>query len=129
MSKWMVCEPPWLQPHAIKRAEEAQREAAKRWSKLTEEQRARELGRKEWRRKVSDFLAGALLLVLVFGLTTALIEWLFKLPALPAVLFSAILFLALWIWSVRNEVSDLSNKIVETAPDADPTGRSARDGG
>ena len=70
-----------------------------------------------------------LLIVLLFGLTAGLIQWLFDLSVLPAIMFSAILFLAVWVWSVRNEVSDLRNKIAEMAPDADPTGPSASDGG
>ena len=133
MSKWMFCDPPWLQPDAIERAKQRQKEAAdreaKRWAGLTEEQRARERRRKAALRRLSNFLAGALLLLLLFGLTVALIQWLFGVPALPAVLFSAILFQGIWIWSVRNDVSELSSKIAETAPDADSTDRSARDGG
>ena len=131
MSRWLICEPPWLQPHAIEAAERRRKEAAereaKRWSKLTEEQRARELRRKERRRKVSDFLSGALLLAFLFGLTTALIQRLLDLPLLAAILFGMTLFLALWVWSIRNEVSDLRAKVAEAAPDA-TTGRS-HDGG
>ncbi len=112
-----------------RRLKERERLAAERWAGLTEEQRARERRRKAGLRRLSNFLAGALLLVLLFGLTVALIQWLFDLPALPAVLFGAILFQGIWIWSVRNDVSELSGKIAETAPDADSTDRSARDGG
>ena len=78
---------------------------------------------------MSDLFWTGALFVLLFWLTVALIQWLFGVPVLPAVLSSAILFQGLWVWNVRNEVSDLSNKIAETAPDADSTGRSARDGG
>ena len=115
---------PLLEPEAIRRAE---KEEAERWGKLTEEERARERRRKRGLRKLSDFVAGALLLAILFALAVALIQWLFDFPALPAVVFSAILFLALWVWSVRNQVSDLRNKLAET--DVDPTGQSARDGG
>ncbi len=110
---------------AVTRMARMEREAAdretERCSKLTWEQQERE----KRRRKAKAFLAG----VLLFGLTVALIQWLFDLPALPAVLFGAILFQGIWIWSVRNDVSELSGKIAETAPDADSTDRSARDGG
>ena len=134
MSKWIVCEPPWLQPHAVEAAERRRKEAAKheaeRWSKLTEEQRARELRRKEWRRKVSDFLSGALLLAVLFALAVAFIQWLLDLPLLAAILFGTILFLAFWVLALSGEITELRNRIERQAdPDAGPTGRSARDRG
>ena len=99
-----------LDPGAIREAErrreEAARREAERSSALSDEQRERERRRKEQLRGVSDFIAGALALAFMLGLTCALVQWLFGLRFVDTVLLSAVLLLALWVWSLNNEIKN-----------------------
>ena len=96
--------------------QEAAASEAKRWSKLTDEQRTREseqralaLRRQKRREEVSAVLAGAVLLALLFALAVAFIQSL-GVPLLAALPFGMIIFLALWVWILQREIAELRTK-------------------
>ena len=100
-------DPPRLHPVVM---EERARWEAERWSRLTEAERERERRRDKRLQRLSDLFGDALMFAILSGLAGALFGGLFGLAFLPAVVLSAILFHALWVWALRDELARLEEE-------------------